>query len=147
MKLHLLLVAPLALGLGSCLQLRFQREARFEPVDELAAAALVPGEADLARCLATFGAPLWVFEVPTPDGVGAALAWGSFYQSNWGVQLSAPVTDWANASVDYDDIDESMRGLVLFFDADWKLTAKRLGLLRDLTASLRRKRPLDPEDF
>jgi len=135
-----------ALLASACLQFRYQRFSRFEPVDELAAADLVPGT-ELADCLTTFGAPLWVWETLDERGCGAALAWGWYDSTDRGAQLSTPVSDRFSASFDWDDLDARMRGLVLFFDPEWKLTTRRLGLLRDLTADLRRRRPLRVQDL
>ncbi len=121
-----------ALFLAGCVQLRWERESRFEPVVTEALQRLEPGQ-ELALCLELLGAPLWVWEQPTGEHFGAVLAYGWYKSRDLGLRVSMPVTEYYSASFDYGDIDERMRGLVLFFDPEWKLQGWRTGLLRDLT--------------
>jgi hypothetical protein len=136
-----LVLAALA-PLASCVQLSWSRDTRYEPLPAAALARLEPRGTDLAQCLADFGAPLWVWEQP---GDGAALAWGWYDERGFGLHLSVPVTHDTSASLAYDQDGARMRGVVLFFDARWKLVSWRQGLLRDLTRELRRP-PASPED-
>jgi hypothetical protein len=114
----------------------WNRELRYEPLPAGALARLEPGRADLGACLAELGAPLWVREQPHEGRAGAMLAYGWFDERNRGLRVSIPVYRSFSASFDYNQIDQRMRGAVLFFDADWKLVAWREGLLRDLTQEL-----------
>jgi hypothetical protein len=135
----LVLVLTPALALGSaCVSISWQRESRHHPIPRAAVAGLVPGESDLGRCLELFGAPLWVWEHVEDGRQAAALAYGWSDERDFGLRLSVPVTEYYSASLDYDQIDAHMRGLVLFFDEGWKLTSWRTGLLRDLTREARR---------
>jgi hypothetical protein len=148
--MHALPLAAVLLCSG-CVSVTWQRTSRFEPVDAAAVEELLPGEGreetgapgdlepgDLERCLTTFGAPLWVWEY---RGDGMALAYGWLEVRNWGVNVSLPVSRNFSVSFDYHDIDEEMRGLVLFFGPDLALVGIRRGLLRDLTMEARRLRP------
>ena len=69
------------------------------------------------------------------------LAYGWFHERALGLGVSVPVSEYGSVSFDYDQLDQRMRGVVLFFDQDWKLTDWRDGLLIDLTSTLRRRRP------
>jgi hypothetical protein len=130
------LLAPFFLA--SCLQLSYGRESRYTPLALEALEGLVPGESDLGACLARLGAPLWVWEHVEGGRPGLALAYGWLDERNVGVRLSVPVSRSVSASLDYDQSDERMRGLVLFLDERWKLTSWRTGLLRDLSRERRR---------
>jgi hypothetical protein len=140
------LPALLACAASACVQVSWSRESHDAPLPAAADAGFTRGETDLAECLELLGAPLWVWEHDPGGGAGgAALAYGWFDERNLGFRASVEVYRGASASVDYDQIDQRMRGLVLFFDADWKLTAWREGLLRDLTREVRRPPP-PPEE-
>lgn len=130
--------AALALaGAASCVSGSLTGQRVHRSPDEGAVASLTPG-VGLDTCLARLGAPLFVDEL----GESMALSWGWFDGSGWGVGVSVPVGEHANASLDYDDIDDRMRGAVLFFDERWVLTEIRLGYLRDLAEVLvQRRRP------
>lgn len=130
-----LIVAVVCLSTG-CLRLNWTRETRYEPVEPAALQQLEQGGLDLERCLALLGAPLWVWE--DRGGRGALLAYGWFKEKNVGFNVSAPVSDYYSATFEFDQMDTRMRGLVLFFDADWRLVSSRTGLLRDLTREARR---------
>lgn len=132
-------LAAAALLVAGCVQLNWTRVSRDRPVTDVA--LLVVGETDLAHCLARYGAPLWVLE--TDDGRGAALAYGWTEETAWGLRFSIPLSDYASADFDYDLSEERTRGVVLFFDEAWTLKGWRQGLLEDLTAGLRRRRPAD----
>ena len=132
------LVLLLALAHTSCVNVFYRHETRFEPPQRGALAELAVDHSDLSDCLTRLGAPLWVWE---DRGSGAALAYGWLESGDWNVSLSLPLSNDASASLTYRQIDARMRGVVLFFDADWTLRAIRKGYLRDLTARLRERRP------
>jgi len=131
------LVLALALG-PACVSVSWQRESRHHPVPRAAVQRLVAGESDLGQCLELFGAPLWVWEHVEGGRQAAALAYGWSDERDFGLRVSVPVTENYSASFDYDQVDQRMKGLVLFFDEGWTLTSWRLGLLRDLTREARR---------
>jgi hypothetical protein len=138
-------LAPLAAGLlAGCLQLSISRDSRDAPVPAAALAELQPGTSDLGACLALLGAPLWVQEHEVAGGSGALLAYGWRDERDLGLRFSVPVSRGVSASLDYDRSDRRTRGLVLFFDPDWRLTAFRTGLLLDLTRE--RRPPAAPEE-
>lgn len=134
MKRFLPLVA-LACAPG-CVSFSWTREARDAPIDPAALARLEPGSTDLDACLSAFGAPLWVWE--EHEGSGAVLAYGGFDARDLGFRANVPLSRGVSPYVDYHHVDQRLRGLVLFFDDDWKLRAWRVGLLSDLTRDLRR---------
>jgi hypothetical protein len=140
-------IAARALGClalcAGCVQLTWERQSRNSPLPEDELVELAAG-ADLADCLAAFGAPLWVWEHVDDGRDSAALAYGWYDERALGLRVSVPVSDSYSASLDYDRIGSKMRGLVLFFDSEWKLVTWRTGLLRDLTVELDR-RPADVE--
>ena len=130
----------LALGLvlllaSSCISLTYERERRYEKLPKGALAALAPGQTQLGECLERLGAPLWAWEDAFGGKSSAALAWGWLDEADWTVTLSVPVSDQASLSFSWRDIDARMRGVVLFFDADWRLVGMREGMLRDLFAT------------
>lgn len=126
------LLAGLALVVSSgCVSITWERHHLFEPPPPNPAEVLPPGT-PLDRCLDVLGAPLWVWERQGIDAHGAALAWGWFDGDEVGFRISAPIFDESSVSFSYDRIDESMPGLVLFFDAEWQLEYLRSGYLGDL---------------
>ncbi len=133
--MRLLVLLPLC---ASCVTFSWERESRHAPVPAAAVARLQANRSGLGDCLAEFGAPLWVWEHVEHGRPAAALAYGWFDEHDFGLRVSVPVSENLSASFDYDQIDQRMRGLVLFFDEDWALTSWRTGLLRDLTQEARR---------
>jgi hypothetical protein len=131
------LVLACALG-PACVSVAMQRESRHHPVPPEAVAQLVAGQSDLGQCLELFGAPLWVWEHVEDGQQAAALAYGWSAERDLGLRVSVPVSEYYSASFDYDQVDQHMKGLVLFFDEGWRLTSWRTGLLRDLTREARR---------
>ncbi len=92
----------------------------------------LPEDAELADCLALFGAPLFVWE----DTRGShAIAYGWQRQRDLGMRVSLPISDAPSASFQYADAAGNAHGLVLFFDEDWRLRRWRFGFLRELTPS------------
>jgi hypothetical protein len=132
-----------ALSNASCLQLRFERDTRLEPVPKSAVAALAPGTANLDTVLQRLGPPIFAWELP---GQGAALAWGWFHSSGWEFKFSIPTPGRAvSLYIDYGNEAEHMSGVVFFFDADWKLVSVREGLIHDLRIETR-VRPEEAEE-
>ena len=132
---RLLLVLPLCAG---CVSLNWQRESRNSPVPVEAMTRLEAGKTELGECLAAFGAPLWVWEHVEHGLPAAALAYGWFDERDLGFSVSLPLTDYYSPSYNYDQADQRMKGLVLFFDENWTLVSWRTGLLHDLTEEARR---------
>ena len=137
-SLPLLALLLACVPLSGCLHFRWSRDTRFEPIPEAELTRLTAHETGLAQCLTSFGAPLWVWEQPENGHDGAVLAYGWFDEHDYGMNLSVPIPREFSTSLDYSRVDRRMHGLVLFFDADWKLASWRVGLLRDLTRELRR---------
>ena len=131
------LLLALALSLGGCISVNYQRFSQFEPVDEFALSEIQTPGTDLQTCLDALGAPLFVRE--TPHGVVLAYGWQD--AGRWGFDVSITFERVIRVSFDYNQIDEQLRGVVLLFDSDWKLIALRRGFLRDLTGQLERRRP------
>ena len=124
---------------ASCVSFTWERESRNSPISQASIARLESGRFGLDECLAELGAPLWVWEDVEDGRPAAALAYGWFDERDFGLRVSVPVTENTSASFDYDQIDSRMKGVVLFFDEDWRLTHLRKGLLRDLTREQRRR--------
>jgi hypothetical protein len=137
-------IAAAAALCSACLHVRWERESRYAPVPEAGLETLEAGRG-LDECLDALGAPLWVWEHVERGRPGAALAWGWFDEETVGVSLSVPVSDYASLSLDYDDVDRRMRGVVLFFDEDLRLAMWRTGFLHDITGEVRR--PSAPEEI
>ena len=96
-------------------------------VDDAAREALVPGETTLESALAGLGAPLVVRE----NGDGAVLAWGWAEERQWSARVDVPISE-VDVSFAYQDTDLGLEGLVLFFDAGWRLTHAREGALAEV---------------
>jgi hypothetical protein len=131
----------LALGSTGCVSFSWERGLRYEPPDPEVLAGLEPGHTTLDLALDQLGAPLWVWEYPSEDGAGAALAYGWYQSRERGIKVKAPTNTAVSPSFSYNRIDSRMQGLVLFFDQDWRLDYWREGLLVDLTAELTNRRP------
>ena len=121
-----------------CTRFTWGHVSRFEPIEPAAVARLEAHQTELGQCLSAFGAPLWVWEQAENGKTGAVLAYGWFDERDFGGRVTVPVTRGFSAYFDYEQIDQRMRGLVLFFDAAWRLTTWRVGFLRDLTRAVRR---------
>lgn len=122
----------------ACVSAEYRRTIVHEPVPEERVAALARGTSDLAACLASLGAPSYVWEY---RGEGLALGYGWYRASHWGLGVSYQVAHDVSASMEFDELGSKTRGYVLFFDERWVLQDVRSGLLRDLTAGLGRRRP------
>ncbi len=132
-------VATAALA-AACVQLSYTVQYEDNPVPDAMLAQLVPGQDDLASCLARLGAPHHVFEYRYD---GLALLWHHVDSSGWGARFSMSVVRGApGARFSMDSDSAEMPGAMLWFDGDYKLLEWRKGMMRDLTASFRR-RPAD----
>jgi len=127
-----------ALLAAGCVTYTYRRDMRFEPIDDAALDSLRPGEADISECLAKLGAPLYVWEYSKE---GCALAYGFDKDRTWSLSVSVPVARGFSASGAYTDEARKLRGAVLLFDPTWRLQLVRRGMLADLSAELRPKRP------
>lgn len=121
----------------ACVSGTWERHLFDREPDAAVVASLRPGESDLHETLAKLGAPLYVWE--TFDGF--ALAYGGRAQREWGISVSLPLADRANARFDYDDLAARIEGCVLIFDASNRLRLAQSGLLKDLRNQLERRRP------
>ncbi len=127
---------------ASCLQLRFERDTRLEPVPQSGLTALTPGTTNLEDVFKQLGPPLYAWELPNQ---GFALAWGWYSSGHWQFKISVPTPQRAASPyLDYANDNDQTRGAVLFFDAEGKLSSVREGLIRDLREQTR-VRPEDTE--
>lgn len=138
------LLAPGVLLLTGCVSGAWRHDHRFVAPPQNALSLLEPGNHDLSQCLEELGAPLFVYETPA----GFALAYGWFESAGLSGRVSVPVSESVNASFSMSDVDDNMRGLVLFFGPETELLLVQRGSLRDLTAGAMRVRPslVDDED-
>lgn len=135
-----LLVLALALSTSSCLSLHWTRDTRSESIDP-DWSALEPGAAHVDDALSLLGAPLYVYE---HEHTGAVLVWGRRRADDKGFNVSVPVSDQGGSlDFDYSRRTAALRGVLMVFDADWRLQLAREGLLHDLTAG-RGARPSVP---
>lgn len=128
---------------ASCFSVMWERHRRFERIPDEALAGLATDAATMQTALDALGAPLYVWELPRE---GVALAYGWYDGRELGAQVSVPLTDSYSASLSYNDIDASLYGVVLSFDAGRTLRFVRRGTLRDLAAGLDRRRPSFDQD-
>lgn len=142
------LLVLLCLLLTGCVRFNWERELRFEPPPPGTIETLRTGQTDLQQTLDKFGAPLSVWEYPSPNGEGAVLAYGWYEFQDKGFRISTPEVfgRGTSPSFSYARLDSRTRGLVLFYDKDWKLVSWRTGLLQDITAGLGKRRPAYIED-
>lgn len=136
----------LALGLcgapAGCVQLQYTTHWYDAPVADAVLQQLQAGRDDLGSCLAALGAPQLVWEYA---GSGAALAWAFGDDSAWGLGVGYSFDEFSNVSFDFDSAALQLPGVVLWFDAGLRLERWQRGLLADLTAGLRRRRPAPPD--
>jgi hypothetical protein len=133
----LVLACALPLVLASCITFHWDRERAFEPPPAAGLARLEPGRTTLQECLSGLGAPLLAWE----HGEGAALAWGWLDDKRRGISVALPLWRRTSAKLDYARLDARMRGVVLFFDPQWRLESWQSGYLRDLRRRIPRARP------
>ncbi len=122
----------------SCLRVLWTRAEFLQPIEESQHQDLCAPEASLTACLERLGAPLYVWEEADEQ---IALAWGWNEESDWGINLSIPLAQEFSATLDYQNTDLDLYGLVLVFDGSDHLAEKRLGLLSDMGFKPRRRRP------
>lgn len=138
----MILPCGLALGASSCVKAQYERHIVLEPVQTDELQHLVPGESDLAQCLARLGAPNFVWE---RSGDSIAIAYGAYRHQGWQVGASVNITRGMSASFDYGELESLSRGYVLLFDERWKLESVSEGLLRDLSTKFERTPPQSVE--
>jgi hypothetical protein len=136
--LPLLLVALVTTG---CIQLHYFRVSHFEPTPDPVLKQLEGSHAELQVCLDALGAPLLVGELP--DGIAVAYGWQD--RGNWGLDIGYTFERFFNVRFNYQDTQDSLRGVLLLFGSDLHLKAIRRGLLGDLTRQFHR-RPASPEE-
>ena len=134
--LRLMALAALAASASSCLQLEYTRVVNLLEPARQGVDTLEVGTTSLSDCLARLGAPLGVYELPD----GAALSYGWLRSKTWQAELIFPVAD-SRGRITFTDIDDQIRGVLLFFDAQWTLKEIRRGRLRELTSRIGRRRP------
>jgi len=136
-----LLPAALVAAFGaSCVTVDLDRFRRYEPVEDVAWANLVPGEADLSDCLEALGAPLRVWE-PRPGAL--ALAWVWVDRADWGLSVAVPTGEAVDASFSYRDVSASDEGLLLVFDETWRLESIERGQVSDVLEGARSARVVE----
>lgn len=141
------LVAALegVLLLPGCIAFHWDRDTRFEVVPGAELDALQPGDSSVDDCLRLLGAPLWVWETAEDGRPGAVLAYGWYRADDRLFRVTFPLVQHAKANFDFQRVDGSLHGLVLFFDEDWALLRWRSGRLEDITSDIegvpRERRP------
>ena len=139
------LLVALALAASGCISLNWSRSREPQSLDPRWTEFEV-GSARLEDALALLGAPLHVYE---NERSGAVLVWGRGLHDDKGFNVSVPVSDQGgSASFDYSRGTSGLRGVLMVFDADWRLALVREGFLHDLTAGhgARPSVPLDPDE-
>ncbi len=126
----------------SCVKAQYERHIVLQPADTSELEHLVPGESDLAQCLAVLGAPNFVWE---RRGDAIAIAYGAYRHQGWQLGASVNVGRGMSASFDYGELEALTRGYVLLFDANWRLEGVNEGLLRDLSTEFERTPPQSVE--
>jgi hypothetical protein len=125
-----------------CAKLQYERHVQLQPIASDELQHLVPGESDLAQCLARLGAPNFVWE---RRGDSIALAYGSYRHEGWQAGANLSIGKGPSASFDYGELEALSRGYVLLFDERWKLESVSEGLLRDLSTKFERTPPQSVE--
>lgn len=117
----------LAAALSGCVTGDYNRRHVFQPPPAGAVDALTVGTSDVGSAVSGLGAPVQVVEV----GEGLAMVWGWEDVTDWNVDLSVPVGR-ANANFRFTSADSTTRGVVLFFDRDWRLSRVEEGFVTGL---------------
>ncbi len=133
----------LLLALSSCVVVNWSRDSWASPTPPATVAELEAGVTTLAQVLDRLGAPLQVWE---HQREGLVLAYGWRQLGGQGVRVSAPVYRGTSVSFDYTQSEQGLRGVLLFFDADWRLEKVSEGWLSDLTQAMRRASPSIPDE-
>jgi len=131
-----------ALLLPGCIAFHWDRDTRFEVVPGAEVDALQPGENSVDDCLRLLGAPLWVWETAEGGRPGAVLAYGWYRADDHLFRVSFPMAQHTKANFDFERVDGSLHGLVLFFDEDWMLLRWRRGRLWDITSNIEGAPPM-----
>lgn len=126
--------------LASCVTGDYDQLRTFQPPPNGSFDDLVVGITNLDHALHVLGAPVDVIEV----GEGSALAWGWQETTDWNVAVSVPIGE-VQGRVTYTDSSLQIPGIVLFFDRDWRLVAKREGFLGELLPERRVPRDIDDD--
>ena len=114
---------------ASCISGSYARELQNVSLLERAQSELPPSGIGLAQCLATMGAPQGVYEHEV-HGLLLVYAWER--QSRWTANFSVPAGDSASASFNVSNRHQNQEGVVLWLDAEWKLTEWKHGNVRAL---------------
>ena len=137
--LRLALASSVVLGAG-CVRLNWRKATLEQAPPRAAIERLAPG-AELTACLRELGAPNLVWEQP---GGAFAMAYAWSRTRRWGLGVSAPLARHADASFDYATASDEVEGVVLWFDADWRLVRSQRGRLRDLAPTRARPASVPP---
>jgi len=124
----------------ACINLEWSRTRVRQEVDRAALASLPRSGIGLDRCLDVLGAPTYVWENRVH---GLIVAWSWQNEREFGVSLSVPIYRSQSASVQYTDTDFKEKGLVAWFDDDWRLEDWREGYLSELVARNQRPATID----
>jgi hypothetical protein len=125
----------------ACLSAELLSERNQHRLSDVSIDALQPGTS-LQTCIDSLGAPLSVAEFFD----GMALSYGWFLSVTWGASISIPFSADVSGSLSYTDRNERLHGVMLLFDADWRLTEIRRGNLRDLQGTITSQPPQPIED-
>lgn len=128
---------------SGCLSVEWSRSSRQSPPPEGALESLQVGATTLKDALDLLGAPLDAYE---HRETGIALAYGWHQADSKGLRVSVPVYERASASFDYSRSKQGLKGLLLLFGEDLRLTAIREGWLEDLTSGFERQPPAVLDD-
>jgi hypothetical protein len=132
----------LLVTLAGCVSARWEYVDTDSRPDPETITGLRPGEANLERCLAALGAPIFVQE----HLGGIAIAYGWTRERSWSVSVKFPLAS-RSGSARFSDMTTGLEGILLLFDETDRLTTIRQGYLRDLAAMIQRSPSLvDDED-
>lgn len=136
MRPGLFLALLLASTLSSCASFTWRRYIVQQALPQEVLETLPQSGLELQQCLDLLGAPTVVREY---EEEGLVLAWSWIRQRDLAASVSVPVTDYQSASFSYTDIRNKENGVVLWFDAQRRLTDWRSGNVDQLID--RRPRP------
>ena len=114
---------------AGCIRFQWTRDRGLEPLPLDQLETMEAGSVTVRDCLATFGAPLdvWQYRVE-----GVALAYGYADTRNLGGTVAVPVNQYARPSFTYGDVAARQYGVVFFFDREWRLESFSEGYLHEL---------------
>ncbi|MEO0650244.1 MAG: hypothetical protein AAFZ65_06165 [Planctomycetota bacterium] len=132
-----LALACLAATLVGCLRVGYRREAAYEQptpealatlgMESIESPAAIAGTFGLTEALAVLGAPILILPLGDEGSEGAALGWAWSYRKRWNLNASAPLTDNASGSFEFESGRADFDALVLFFDNDWRVQKGQFG--------------------